>query len=431
MRAANGAWGAPVLRIASSADAREGRRTEGNPHEGGGADLRPREGRARQGGAREGGREGRSGTGEAGLRLGGDEACRPQGFAPVSQDQADGRRPQGRRGRQGRRSWQDREASRQGRGEEVGGCCANEIHARQDQAGSRQGQAGSRQGQAGSRQGQVVARQAQVVARQARRRPPYRTQAAAWPGWTRQAVRRRTALAALWLALAACAPGGAAGQSVRIGIGAPLSGSDEVYGKAITLGVEQAVADLGESFAGRRAQPVPRDDKNDPKKGVEVAKGFVADKIGFVVGHFSSAVTVPASGVYAAAGVLMVTPTAEAPLVTDRGLPTIFRTCGRADEEAATVARFVAARRAARVAIVHDRSGAGREFATACASGSVRSACATSTTARSRKARATSRRLAGRIKAAKAEACGVRRRRRRCRPAGQAAARDRRPRGRC
>ena len=41
----------------------------------------------------------------------------------------------------------------------------------------------------------------------------------------------------------------------------------------------------------------------------------------------------------------------------------MFRTGGRADEEAATVARFVAARRSARVAIVHDRSGAGREFA--------------------------------------------------------------------
>lgn len=168
--------------------------------------------------------------------------------------------------------------------------------------------------------------------------------------------------AGLLLAVACGSPCGAATAPVKIGIGAPLSGPDAVYGNAITLGVEQAIIDVGDGFAGRRAVAVPRDDKNDPKKGVEVAKGFVAGKVDLVVGHFSSAVTVPASAIYAAAGALMITPTAEAPLVTDRGLSTVFRTCGRTDEETAVVARFVAARRA-RVALVQDRSGGGKDFA--------------------------------------------------------------------
>lgn len=150
---------------------------------------------------------------------------------------------------------------------------------------------------------------------------------------------------------------------VRIGVGAPLSGADAVYGNAIRLGVDQAVADLGSGFAGRRAVVVARDDGNDVKKGADVARSFVADRFGIVVGHLSSAVTVPASAIYAEAGVVDVTPTAAAPLVTDRGLPTVFRTCGRADEDVVVAARFVAARRVARVAVIHDRGGAGKDFA--------------------------------------------------------------------
>ena len=174
---------------------------------------------------------------------------------------------------------------------------------------------------------------------------------------------RRAPFVAVMFGLAACAGAPAArAQAVRIGIEAPLSGADSVYGNAIRLGAEQAITDLGAGFAGHRAVPVPRDDGNDPKKGVDVARRFVADKVDLVVGPFSSAVTVPASAIYAEAGALDVTPTAEAPIVTDRGQATVFRTCGRADAEPAVVARFVAARRLARVALVHDRSGAGKDF---------------------------------------------------------------------
>ena len=175
-------------------------------------------------------------------------------------------------------------------------------------------------------------------------------------------MRRAAVLAALLIGLTGWAPGALA-QAVRIGVGAPFSGPDAVYGNAILLGVEQAISDLGEGFAGRRAIPVPRDDGNDPRKGAEVARRFVADKVGLVVGHFSSAVTVPTSAIYAEAGALDITSTAAAPLVTDRGLGTMFRTCGRSDGEIAVLTRFVAARRVARVAIVHDRSGAGKDFA--------------------------------------------------------------------
>ena len=155
-------------------------------------------------------------------------------------------------------------------------------------------------------------------------------------------------------------------EQLSIGVGAPLSGPDGIFGEQIRLGVEQAVADANASggFLGETAHVVPGDDGGDPKRGVEVAKRFVAAKIPFVVGHFSSAVAVPASTIYAQAGILDITPSAIEPLVTERGLATVFRTCGREDQQAAVAARYLAAH-FSRIAIVHDRTSDGKILADA------------------------------------------------------------------
>ena len=158
----------------------------------------------------------------------------------------------------------------------------------------------------------------------------------------------------------------ASAQQLTIGVGAPLSGPDAIFGEQIRVGVEQAVADANASggFLGQPARVLPGDDGDDPKKGLEVAQRFVDAKIPFVVGHLSSAVTVPTSAIYAQAGMLDVTPSAIAPLVTERGLQTVFRTCGREDRQAEVAARYLATH-FARVAILHDRTGPGKDLADA------------------------------------------------------------------
>lgn len=164
--------------------------------------------------------------------------------------------------------------------------------------------------------------------------------------------------------MVAAAP--AVAQPLTIGVGAPLSGPDAIFGEQIRLGVEQAVADANASggFMGQPARVMSGDDGDDPKKGLEAAKRFVDAKIPFVVGHFSSAVAVPTSAIYAQAGMLDITPSAIEPLVTDRGLETVFRTCGREDQQAEVAARYLAAH-FARVAFVHDRTGVGKGLADA------------------------------------------------------------------
>jgi branched-chain amino acid transport system substrate-binding protein len=155
----------------------------------------------------------------------------------------------------------------------------------------------------------------------------------------------------------------AGAEPLRIGVGGPFSGPDAVFGTQIRTGVEQAVSDINDAggFLGRKAQVVAGDDGADPKKATQVAKGFVESGITLVIGHFSSAVTLPTSAIYAKDHILNLVPSATAPSITEQGLDTVFRVCGRADQQAAVAAQFLLGRHA--VAIVHDRTSAGQAFA--------------------------------------------------------------------
>ena len=171
---------------------------------------------------------------------------------------------------------------------------------------------------------------------------------------------------ALALALLAASPLVAPASALTIGVSAPTSGPDAVFGDPVRQGVAQAAADIDAAggILGERVRVQAADDGADPKKSVEVAKSFVEAKVGIVVGPFGSAAAVPASAVYAAAGVLDLLPAATAPALTERGFPALFRLCAREDAQASTAARYIA-RHFVRVAILHDRTEAAKALADA------------------------------------------------------------------
>lgn len=167
-------------------------------------------------------------------------------------------------------------------------------------------------------------------------------------------------------ALMAAALAGPARADIKIGVAGPITGPNAAYGAQYKAGVEAAVAHINASggVLGERLVVVVGDDVSDPKQGVSVANNFVADGIRFVVGHYNSGVTIPASEVYAENGILFVTPTATNPLVTERGLWNAFRACGRDDQQGSIAAKFILARmKDKKVAIVDDKSTAGQGLA--------------------------------------------------------------------
>jgi branched-chain amino acid transport system substrate-binding protein len=161
---------------------------------------------------------------------------------------------------------------------------------------------------------------------------------------------------------------GAAEADVTIGVAGPITGANASFGAQLTEGVAQAAEDFNRSggILGQRVVIQQGDDVSDPKQGVSVANKFVGDGVRFVVGHFNSGVTIPASEVYADNGVLMITPSATNPKVTERKLWDVFRTCGRDDQQGRLWADLALGKlKDAKIAIVHDKTTYGQGLADA------------------------------------------------------------------
>jgi branched-chain amino acid transport system substrate-binding protein len=115
---------------------------------------------------------------------------------------------------------------------------------------------------------------------------------------------------------------------------------------------------------GQKVELKIGDDAGDAKQGRSVANQFIGDGVTFVVGHFNSSVTMPASEAYNEAGALEITPASTNPQITERNLPMLFRTCGRDDQQGAVAAKWLIDHaKGKKIAIVHDKSTYGKGLA--------------------------------------------------------------------
>ena len=190
-------------------------------------------------------------------------------------------------------------------------------------------------------------------------------------------MRRLAALAAA-LGLAACggespkpAPKGAHSGAVEVAIGhaGPLTGSIAHQGKddenGVALALDQANAKrLRIGGKEVRFRLVSEDDQGDPKVGTLVAQKLVDAKVAAVIGHLNSGVTIPASEIYARAGIPVISGSATNPALTERGLKGVFRTVGRDDQQGPAIAAYIAGElKAKTVAIVDDKTAYGEGLA--------------------------------------------------------------------
>jgi branched-chain amino acid transport system substrate-binding protein len=166
-----------------------------------------------------------------------------------------------------------------------------------------------------------------------------------------------------WLAstvlAASFAFAGVANAQIKLGVAGPITGPNAAFGAQLKNGTEQAVEDINAAggILGQKIVLSVGDDVSDPKQGVSVANKFVGDGVKFVVGHFNSGVTMPASEVYAENGILAITPSATNPKITERGLWNIFRTCGRDDQQGKLWSDYAVANlKGKKIAIVHERT---------------------------------------------------------------------------
>lgn len=138
--------------------------------------------------------------------------------------------------------------------------------------------------------------------------------------------------------------GMAAAETLRIGTVSPLTGPYAADGNDIVNGVKTAVA-VFESEGGvpgfDKIEVLPQDDACDPRQAVAAANKLISLKAHVVVGAYCSSSTLPASEALKEENIPMITPASTNEQVTERGLPYMFRMCGRDDDQAKIAGKFM------------------------------------------------------------------------------------------
>src|SRR6202045_4124124 len=153
---------------------------------------------------------------------------------------------------------------------------------------------------------------------------------------------------------------------VKFGVGGPITGASAATGAQMKNGVDQAATDINAAggILGKKIALSYGDDVSDPKQGVSVANNFAGSGVKFVIGHYNSGVTMPASEVYQENGILEITPASTNPQVTERNLWNIFRTCGRDDQQGKVAGNYILAHfKGKKIAFVNDKTTYGKGLA--------------------------------------------------------------------
>jgi branched-chain amino acid transport system substrate-binding protein len=157
------------------------------------------------------------------------------------------------------------------------------------------------------------------------------------------------------------------GQTIRIAIGAPLTGGAASFGIEMKNAVELALEEqnAGGGLLGARVEARVVDDEASDARGQAVASSLCGDPtVLAVVGHVNSNVSISASSVYAGCGLVMLTPMSSNPAVTDRGLPNVFRLTNRDDHKGPALAAYLYRKLSKRRAVViNDQTAYGKGLA--------------------------------------------------------------------
>ena len=153
---------------------------------------------------------------------------------------------------------------------------------------------------------------------------------------------------------------------IKVGIAGPLSGSSLSIGEQQEIGAQIAIDHLNDEggLLGEKIVTISVDDACEPRPAVAAARLLVKEGVTFVVGHLCSSCALAASKIYEEAGIIMITPAASNPKVTDEGGANVFRANGRDDQQGFIAGNHLANNYSnSNIAIIHDGQAYGRGLA--------------------------------------------------------------------
>ena len=155
---------------------------------------------------------------------------------------------------------------------------------------------------------------------------------------------------------------------VKLGHVAPMTGPQAHLGKDNENGALLAIEELnakGLEIGGAKVkfELLAEDDQADPKQGSIVAQKLVDAKVNGVIGHLNSGTTIPASKLYADAGIPQISGSATNPKYTQQGFATAFRVMANDVQQGKALGEFAVKQGVKTVAIVDDRTAYGQGLA--------------------------------------------------------------------
>jgi len=175
------------------------------------------------------------------------------------------------------------------------------------------------------------------------------------------------AMMVMALMITGCAKKEEVAKTIKVGVAGPHSGDLASYGiptvRAAELVVEKINAAGG--VLGKQVELLVEDDVCKPEVATNTATKLVSDGAVVVVGHVCSGATKAALGIYKDAGIIVMSPSATNPGLTQSGdYPNFYRTIASDDVQANLGAEFtVGTLGAKKVAVLHDKGDYGKGYA--------------------------------------------------------------------
>lgn len=174
-------------------------------------------------------------------------------------------------------------------------------------------------------------------------------------------------LAPLIVALAAAfGPASFVHAEILIGlVEAQTGGMALSWQNQVRQAAELAVANLNAEggVLGQEVRMIVGDDGCYGGQAVALAYKFASEGVVFVAGHQCSEASIPASPIYVAAGILMISPSSTDPTLTEHGLTNLFRVVGRDDVQGVMAGNYLVDHWGQQIAILHDGSAYARGLA--------------------------------------------------------------------
>ena len=174
------------------------------------------------------------------------------------------------------------------------------------------------------------------------------------------------AVATLFLTLTITGVGLAA-DTIKLGVAGPHSGDLASYGIPTIKAAELVVKDINAKggVMGKQVELVVEDDVCKPEVATNTATKLVGEGVNVVLGHICSGATKAALGIYKDSKIVVMSPSATNPALTQSGdYPNFYRTIASDDAQARLEVDFVLdILGVSKIAVLHDKGDYGKGLA--------------------------------------------------------------------